>query len=377
MNKTTAASALGEDTVGIYLHIPFCLGKCYYCDFCSEAVPTETKAAYVNALCREISRFDGRAISVDTLFFGGGTPSLLLPAQVEQVLDALHARFSFSKDVECSMEVNPATVTREKAKAFVSLGINRFSVGIQSFSDRELHFLGRRHTAEEAVACVRILREAGNTNLNIDLMYGLAGQTTADFRASVEKALSLAPEHLSAYALSIEEGTPLHANRHAYTFPSDDEVYEMYGMLTEKMKNSGYRHYEISNFAKEGYRCRHNLRYWEQKQYIGFGTAAHSYFGGRRYANGTKLADYINGTGQVVCEGPQTKEAMMAERVMLALRLDTGISEELLAEVAPPASSAFVGECERAGYLSRRDGHIRLTDDGMYVSNSILCGLLP
>lgn len=363
--------------LGVYVHIPFCLRKCYYCDFCSSPATDDVKDAYVDALCREILSFDAEGYRVDTLFFGGGTPSLLGEASCYRIMEALHRQFSFAEDAECSMEVNPATVKEETARAYLAAGFNRISVGVQSLHDAELRLLGRLHTAREAVSCVDMLHRVGFENINLDLMYGIPSQTPADFDKTVESALRLSPTHVSAYALILEEGTPLYRKRAAYTFPSDDEVYNMYKLLIGRMEEASFRHYEISNFAKKHRACRHNLRYWRRRDYVGFGTAAHSCISGVRFENTESMERYLQEKSSKITEEALREKAVSEERVMLGLRLDTGVFERDLAALSPKPRQAFLDDCERAGYLVRRGGRVFLTDDGMYVSNSILCELLP
>ncbi len=363
--------------LGVYVHIPFCLRKCYYCDFCSSPATDDEKEAYVDALCREILSFDAEGYRVDTLFFGGGTPSLLGEDLCNRIMEALHRRFSFAEGAECSMEVNPATVKEEAARAYLAAGFNRMSVGVQSLRDEELRTLGRLHTAREAVSCVDMLHRVGFDNINLDLMYGIPTQTLATFDQTIEGALRLSPAHVSAYALILEEGTPLYRRRADYVFPSDDEVYDMYKLLIGRMREASFRHYEISNFAKKHRACRHNLRYWRRRDYVGFGTAAHSCIAGVRSENTESMERYLQEKSPKVAEEVLSERAAAEERVMLGLRLDTGVFERDLAALSEKPREAFLDDCERAGYLIRRGGRVFLSDDGMYVSNGILCELLP
>ena len=366
-----------SDSVGIYLHIPFCVRKCLYCDFCSAAASESVHEMYIAALCGEIDAFAGSVRPVDTLFIGGGTPSILEPLLIEQVMTALDRKFDLSSCREVTLEANPATVTRQKARAYRALGFTRASIGIQSFNDAELRLLGRLHTAKDAVECAETFADAGFDNLNFDLMYGIPSQTYESFRRTLQTALSLAPAHLSAYSLILEEGTPLYGKQNELSFPSAEEERAMYDLLTETTALHGYRHYEISNYARKGCECRHNLRYWQRKDYISFGVAAHSCIGNLRCAHTEHLENYLAGErGEHVVES-LTEAEVDAERVMLGLRTSDGVDEHLLNAVAGEDKAPFLARCEREGYLVRKDGKIAPTHAGMYVSNAILREILP
>ena len=364
-------------TVGIYVHIPFCLRKCFYCDFCSTAADAQTQTAYVDALCQEIDEAAPCARSVDTLFIGGGTPSILPPRAIESVLNALSRKYSFAEGCEVTIEANPATVTEEKAAAYRTLGITRVSIGAQSLCDRELSALGRLHTARDVYECVEIFRRTGHHNLNLDLMYGIPFQTLASFRQTLAAVEALAPEHFSAYALILEEETALFAQRDKLLFPNADEERAMYDEACSFAARTGYRHYEISNYAKAGFESRHNLRYWKKEDYLAFGLAAYATFDSVRYAHTEKLSEYLAGArAPRACEFLSEQEED-CERVMLGLRTADGVPEVLLLKVAGEEKSSFLARCEKEGYFSKKEGRLFLTEDGMYVSNAILCELLP
>ncbi len=328
-------------------------------------------------LVREIGQAEQDARKVDSLFIGGGTPSLLDGREVEELLTALRQKYSFAEDLEFSVEANPATVTREKAADYLSLGVNRVSIGVQSMQDGELRALGRLHTSADAVECVEIFRAAGADNLNIDLMYGIPNQTTASFADTLQRLLALTPEHLSAYSLILEEGTVLDGQKDTLLLPSEEDERAMYDALCEITAKKGYRHYEISNYAKKGYECRHNLRYWQRADYRGFGLAAHSCIGGVRLAHTESLADYLTGAYAQYEVESLTQRDMDAERIMLGLRTKNGVSERTLFKVAGENKRPFVERCVENGYLERKDGRLCPTDDGLYVSSGILKGILP
>lgn len=366
-----------QSTLGIYLHIPFCLRKCFYCDFCSQSADRHIRDAYIRMLVREIGQAEPDARKVDTLFIGGGIPSLLDGREVELLLTALRQKYSFAEEFEFSVEANPATVTREKAADYLSLGVNRISIGVQSMQDGELRALGRLHTSADAVECVGIFRAAGADNLNVDLMYGIPNQTTASFADTLQRILALAPEHLSAYSLILEEGTVLDGQKDTLLLPSEEDERAMYDALCEMAEKQGYRHYEISNYAQKGRECRHNLRYWQRADYRGFGLAAHSCIGGVRLAHTESLADYLAGAYAQYEVERLTQRDIDAERIMLGLRTKNGVSERALFKVAGENKRPFVERCVENGYLERLDGRLCPTDDGLYVSSGILKEILP
>ena len=363
-------------TVGIYVHIPFCLRKCFYCDFCSTVSDASTHEAYIKVLCEEIEASPSCARSVDTLFIGGGTPSVLPSRAIESVLSALSRKFSLDDGCEITVECNPATVTEEKAADYRSLGITRVSIGAQSLCDGELRALGRLHTAKDIYECVEIFRRTGHDNLNLDLMYGIPSQTVSSFRKTLEGVATLAPEHFSAYGL-ILEGTALFRDKDKLVFPDADEERAMYDEVCLFASRMGYRHYEISNYAKEGLECRHNLRYWQKEDYLAFGLAAYATVDSVRYTHTEDLSAYLAGErAPFACERLTEKENE-SERVMLGLRTSDGVCEELLLRVTGEEKKSFLERCEKEGYVSKKDGRVFLTDSGMYVSNAILLEILP
>jgi len=317
----------------LYVHIPFCERKCLYCDFYSVAA-IERVEDFLAALRREISlRTDFRDWAVfETIFFGGGTPSLLTPGHVERILSHLHAAFRITPEAEVTLEANPGTVTDEKLRSFRSLGINRLSIGIQSFHDRELKALGRMHDTAEAFRCVEDARAAGFDNISVDLIYSIPGQTLAGWEDDLRIATDLAPQHIAAYSLILEEGTPLARLLEAGTIRmnSAHREAEMYERAMAWLGTRGYEHYEVSNYALPGFRCRHNGNYWSHENYLGFGPSAHSFWkegggtSGRRWWNAADLSTYVdrleNGALPVESEEQIGRKEMLNERIFLGLR---------------------------------------------------------
>ena len=317
----------------LYIHVPFCERKCPYCDFYSVE-GTERVEDFLAMLAREIALREARAdhTTFETIFFGGGTPSLLQPDQVEEILSLLHAAFPIRPDAEVTLEANPGTVTEGKLRAFRALGVNRISIGIQSFHDPELRALGRIHDGREAFRSIELARTAGFDNLSIDLIYSIPGQTPAQWEDTLRTAVGLAPQHLSAYSLLVEEGTPLARMVGGGTVRTNPEELEaaMYERTMELLGAFGYEHYEVSNYALPGFRCRHNSSYWSHLNYLGFGPSAHSFWkdtggkSGRRWWNVADLSTYQerlrDGTLPVETEDDVGLREMLDERIFLGLR---------------------------------------------------------
>ena len=370
--------------IGIYIHIPFCRRKCLYCDFCSfTGIDSATRSRYVDALVRELRSYSTplAPYTVNTVFIGGGTPSLLAAEETERVFDALRTCFDLAPDAEITSEVNPATADGEKLARWRAAGVNRLSIGVQSFSDTELRALGRLHTADEAEAFYRAARRAGFANIGLDLMYGIPGQTAASLAETLRRAVALAPEHISAYSLQVEEGTPFYDRRETLALPGDDENADLYDLVTHELAGAGYRHYEISNYAKPGYESRHNLRYWRMSPYIGVGVAAYSYFEGARYGHGRDLADYLaDDFSRRPPAEPRGDGDTEEEYIMLALRLADGIDDEdfrrtfgvTFTERYGARMAPFVAE----GLATRTGRGWALTEHGMYVSLALLAEIL-
>jgi len=377
--------------LGLYIHIPFCASKCAYCDFYSF-VPQdeEIQRHYVSALQLQMEDFAGdcRGYAVDSVFIGGGTPTVLPPKLLHRVIDAVWRNFSLTDDVEITLEANPATVDLKGLKKLHRAGISRLSMGLQSAHARELTALGRIHTREDFERSFSDARDAGFDNINIDLMYGIPQQTAASFLKSLDTAALLGPEHLSVYGLKIEEGTPFWDARASLPLPDEDTEYEMYMRCVEHLASRGYEQYEISNFARPGYRCRHNLKYWSCGEYLGLGAAAHSDFGGERFAAVRDAQAYIDGmelVGQADSIWSERSAIGEAERksefVMLGMRLREGISCRDFTAHFGASLDDYCGRLLQAyvpdGFVTFDGDRYAFTPKGMYVSNYILSSVLP
>jgi oxygen-independent coproporphyrinogen III oxidase len=311
----------------IYIHIPFCERKCFYCDFYS-ITGGDRIDSFLSALRNEIELSADRLAHerIETIFFGGGTPSLLSPAQIESIITHIGKIANVTEDVETTIEVNPGTIDKEKIRGFLNAGINRLSIGVQSFDDDELKFLQRIHTATDATGAVLDARECGISNLSIDLIYALPQQTQAQWCRTLEKAILLHPEHISAYSLIVEDGTPLaeQVSSKEIIPAGEDEEAILYQLTMEMLAGAGYQHYEVSNYAKPGFECRHNSNYWNHNNYFGFGPSAHSFQNGRRWWNVRDVREYSTRLAkkQPVVAGQETltERQLFEEAVMLGLR---------------------------------------------------------
>ena len=365
--------------LGLYLHLPFCKRRCAYCDFCSSVGREGDIPAYVDALLAEMRRRPAPGYTVDTVYLGGGTPSLLPPEETERLLAGIHRHYRVDPHAEITCEVNPCTVDFEKFSLLRSFGINRVSMGVQSLSDRALAALGRLHTASEAVAAYRDARRAGFDNVSMDLMLGLPGETPRELAETVEKMISLSPEHISAYALMLEEGTPLFTSPLCESIPGDDEAADAMEATAARLAAAGYRRYEISNYAKEGRESRHNLRYWRGEEYVGLGVAAYSYFEGERFGAPRDLDGYLAGRILPRVDVERLDHAdREAERVMLSLRLADGIDRAAyLRDFGRDPHLLFSEVLSRyPAYFVRSDSAIALTGKGMNVSNTLIAECL-
>lgn len=366
---------------GIYIHVPFCLRKCRYCDFYS-ATELHQRDAFIAALHREIELAPDPG-PADTLYFGGGTPSLLDPDQVALIISAAQARFSFLPEVEITLEANPGTVDKQTLTDFTAAGVNRLNLGIQSFDDRQLAFLGRIHTAAEAVQSIEAARAAGITNLGLDIIYGLPGQNNADLVREVEKAVAFKPEHLSGYMLTYEKGTPLDKDRElgkVVPLPEKKSA-ELFLQIRQLLAASGYRQYEISNFAlTEQYFSRHNRKYWNFAPYIGLGLAAHSFIEPVRYWNHRELSAYLADLekGQVPVKAKESlnPSQQMIESIYLGLRQTRGISILDFKRRFAVDFQAFFQEALSGPGLNELleidDEYCRLTPEGMLVMDTVV-----
>ena len=370
-----------KPALGLYIHIPFCKAKCAYCDFYSLAHSEEKMDAYTAALLRHLEEVAPRAagMQVDTVYFGGGTPSYLGPARLIRILQTVQRRYDVTRDAEITLEANPDSAGDWRAlRRLRRAGFNRLSLGVQSTDDELLRRIGRVHTCEQVQQAVTAARKAKLTNLSLDLIYGLPGQTMEDWQRTLADAVALGPEHLSCYGLKLEEGTPLWQQRQALTLPDDDAQADMYLYTVAALSEAGYGQYEISNFARAGRESRHNLKYWRMQEYAGFGPGAHSDFGGVRYGYVRDLDAYI--AGRLVLAEAETDGTLARdfEYVMLSLRTAEGIDrrtfENRYRQRFEAMERLFV-QYEQAGLAQRTEGGWRLTPRGFLVSNSIIVAL--
>lgn len=373
------------DRLGVYIHIPFCASKCYYCDFCSTAAAKREKIdAYVDALLCEIREFakaqKGKR-RVDTLYFGGGTPTLLSLENFADILSCANDCFELSRDAEITAEANPKTADFEKLSGIRALGINRLSIGMQSVHDGELKALGRIHKFKDFEDFYADARRAGFDNISVDLMYGIPEQTMESFEASLEVLTAFSPEHISSYCLKIEEGTRFYQKRETLILPDEDAVCDMYERMSDILGKSGYTKYEISNFAKQGRESRHNTKYWTCDEYIGFGSGAHSFVSGKRFANSRDIDAYIETDGAGTREGEEIISPSVAENeyIMLGMRLARGVDIPKYETRFGKSFEEQFGKklkkfCPEFVILS--ENNCKFTDKGMLVSNYILAQIL-
>ena len=367
---------------GVYLHIPFCKSRCSYCDFATDIYRNEDDVdRYIATLVSEIENFRpsrGRILNADTIYFGGGTPSLLSSDQIGKILGAVKTKFDIDLGPEITMEMNPATVTPETLRSYKSLGVNRASFGVQTFNDRALKLLARGHDANDARQTYRMLRDAGFENVSFDLIAGLPGQTVADWKRNLTEAIALSPEHLSLYLLEIHEGTPLaeQVRSGRRPMPDEDLAAEMYELMCEKLTTAGYEHYEISNFAKPGFESRHNTKYWTLESVYGFGVSAHSFDGFQRYSNERDTAKYVeqiatSSSAEVSREWIDHE----SEFIFLGLRLDRGIDikefKERFGTDLVEKHHAVISELRDQGLVDLTVRSVRLTRKGRLFSNEV------
>jgi oxygen-independent coproporphyrinogen-3 oxidase len=395
------ASTDRSRSLALYLHIPFCTAKCGYCDFNSyEGLPGHLVADYTPALIREMELWAPAAkdLTVDTVFFGGGTPSLTSLDDMSQITAAIRSQFNIAPDVEWTLEANPTELSREHLDGLRALGVNRLSMGVQSLQPEELTLLERLHSPERVIEAVRDARAAGFDNLNLDLIFGIMGQPLAKWQDTVERILELRPEHLSCYALTVEPGTALYYQvaKNQIEEPDPDVAADQYEWTRTRLAAAGYEQYEISNWALPGRECRHNLVYWHAEPYLGLGAGAHSFFLGKRIANVDAPNRYVEavnesweerqatGRGELrqIAGGETPDEATQrADAIILGLRLMRGISiAEFTERFGMSPDAAFgpaIAKHEALGLLERVAGRLRLTERGLLLSNEVFVDLLP
>ena len=367
----------------LYVHIPFCVRKCQYCDFLSGPSDEETKDRYIEALLKEIRAAEHTEdYEIVSVFIGGGTPSALKAEAIASIMRTVQEQFFFCEDAEVTIEANPGTVDLEKLTIYRNVGINRLSLGLQSTDAEELKLLGRIHSYEEFLKSYEWAREAGFSNINIDLMFAIPGQTGEAWRQHLYQVAELNPEHISAYSLIIEEGTPFAEQN--LDLPDEDTEYQMYEDTAEILERYGYRQYEISNYAKQGYMCRHNAGYWQRREYLGFGLGASSLYGGMRFSNTHQMQEYLKESRNpdqirkdvtVLSRNEQIEEFMF-----LGLRMTEGISEKKFEENFDVRLMDVYGDIlqkyEETGFMEHIETKWRLTRKGIHVSNHILADFL-
>lgn len=395
--------------LSIYIHIPFCVKKCVYCDFLSFGADDPQinrsgaiRKAYVQSICRELLSY--KSISKDyivkTIFIGGGTPSILLPGEIMNILATLRSIFKVDEEAEITIEVNPGTLTAIKAAEYLAAGINRMSIGLQSAHNDELAMLGRIHTYEQFLTSYQTARDAGFRNINVDLISAIPGQTLHSYLDTLERVLKCRPEHISSYSLIVEDGTPLAGDQKLLSkLPDEETDREMYEATGKVLEMSGYKRYEISNYAKPGYECRHNIVYWTMDEYIGIGIGAASFFNGRRYSNTSDIKQYVD-TMEEVFEKRSIDEAyripellsirhidetvdidtLMEEYVIFGLRMTRGISVADFYERFGHSLYDVYGDIIRgyvaSGHMKDEKGMVCFTRKGIDVSNRILVDFL-
>lgn len=367
-----------QRALGLYVHIPFCKSKCVYCDFYSLAHSEEKMDAYAGALRSQLLAFAPRAAEhrADSVYFGGGTPSYFGASRLCALLETILTSYDVSPEAEITLEANPESARdADELRALRAAGFNRISLGMQSADDGELRAIGRIHTGAQTAQAVERARQAGFSNLSLDLIYGLPAQTPERWRENLDAAITLAPEHLSCYGLKVERGTPLYAMREHAQLPDDEAQAQMYLETVETLARGGYRQYEISNFAKPGRESRHNLKYWTLGEYLGFGPGAHSDFGGRRFAWARDLDAYLAGKPQCSEDSEIAPRERTAEYLMLGLRTARGICAQECGLPLGPAETVL-RECEQHGLAGQTDGRWRLTPQGFLVSNAIIVQVL-
>lgn len=366
----------------LYIHIPFCVKKCDYCDFLSAPGNEEAKTSYTEALLREIEAVKTEKRKVSSIFVGGGTPSVLSPSLMGDIFEKIHKSFSVAPDAEITIEANPGTLSKEKLFLYRNVGINRLSLGLQSPEAAELKSLGRIHTYEEFLESFSLAREAGFQNINVDLMCALPEQTYEGWVRNLRTVAALHPEHISAYSLIIEEGTPFAKRK--LNLPDEDTEYRMYEDTAGILREYGYEQYEISNYAKKSLACQHNVGYWTRKEYLGLGLGAASLWGNQRFSNTPDFSLYLNNSGfpEKIRGDRETLslEAEMSEFIFLGLRMTKGVSKaEFLEGFGVPIESVYgnvLDKYKSVGLLEEKEGRIFLTRAGIHVSNGVMAEFL-
>ncbi len=359
--------------IGVYVHIPFCRKRCAYCDFYTAMCVDTVKEKYIKSLKNEINRWGGTlSRPTDTVYFGGGTPSILGAQTLCDLLSTVKNSFNVTRDAEITLEINPEDASEEFFKTVKNAGFNRLSIGVQSLDDDTLKVLGRRHSANDSIKAFNMARKAGFDNISVDLMLSLPNSSAKKSLLSARKIISLSPEHISCYMLILEEKTALYAKKDNLDFPSEDAIEKEYKQISAMFSNANYNHYEISNFAKSSKESKHNLKYWRCQEYLGIGPSAYSFLDGERFYYSNDLKGFIN-SPQVINDG---SGGDLYEYVMLNLRLKEGLSEEKIKELFNKRFSSQFFETaknlENNGFLTINNGTLSFTLKGMLVSNSLI-----
>lgn len=368
---------------GLYIHVPFCLKKCNYCDFYSLSADESLRGRYTSALISQLREkatlYKERII--DTVYIGGGTPTFLGSGNLCRIVNEVYDSFNVISGAEFTVETNPGISSGNELTALFRAGVNRLSIGLQSANADELELLGRIHTLEDYENTLKNARTAGFVNISTDIMFSLPSQGKDKLEKTLDFVISHAPEHISAYSLKIEPGTPFYKAKDTFILPDDDTDADMYLLICDRLKAAGYNHYEISNFARAGYESRHNLRYWESKEYIGFGPSAHSYIDSVRYAYSKSITDFLavyeSGSlneADIVCERKAIDRSESAmEKLMLSLRLSSGVKDSVLEEFASiDVIYKKIKPLVEGGLINILSDGFALTDKGMYVSNAVI-----
>ena len=363
--------------LGVYVHIPFCERKCNYCAFSSFTDFSE-KERYISSLCDEIENFEQKGKSIDTLYIGGGTPSVLSEGEIEKIFSSLNTTFKIEKDCEISIECNPNSLTREKLECYKKLGINRLSIGVQSLNDKQLKFAGRLHSADEALEKISLAKEMGFENISVDLMIGFPFSSDDEFLNNAEKLLKKDIKHISIYMLQVEDNTKLKeiVQHNPELLIDDDRMAEMASKMAIFLKKNGFFHYEVSNYALKGFESKHNFKYWTGEEYVGFGLSAHSFLKGVRYANSNSFEGYYQ--RKIASYEVLTEDQKIEEHIMLGLRCYYGIDKTYLKSLGYNIEeSVYYSDYVKKNIIIENKNKVFLNEEYYFVNNFIIVSLLP